>query len=296
MDSCATCRNLEPLPGFSGGFITGGTGQDLENSGSTCQLCSILWEGLHTFCLDSPSTAQWIALHQEEEPFRLQYKQSPVDKKWAGLHFYTKDSRELLSEVFKPSSDLEADTACAKYLSQMKGWVDTCNQKHGTCKSRLNNSYLPTRVLDVSREPDTIFLYEPDESDRGPYLALSHCWGGTVPIMTKIKTLESFKAGITMESFPKTFQDAISVTRQLQCRYLWIDSLCIIQDDAEDWRHEATRMADVYGNSYVTVAATASVNSYGGLFYRHDPLDTKHVVERRAENGELIAVSVRPAL
>ncbi|OTA56625.1 HET-domain-containing protein [Hypoxylon sp. EC38] len=296
MESCATCRNLEPLPGFSGGFITGGTGQDLENSGSTCRLCSILWEGLHAFCLDSPSTAQWIALHQEEDPFRLQYKQSPADKKWAGLHFYTKCLQDPLSGIFKPSSDLEADTACTKYLSQMKGWVDSCNQKHGTCKSRLNNNYLPTRVLDVSREPDTIFLYEPNESDRGPYLALSHCWGGTVPIMTKTKTLDSFKAGIAIESFPKTFQDAIFVTRQLHCRYLWIDSLCIIQDDVEDWRYEASRMADVYGNSYVTVAATASLNSYGGLFYQHDPLDTKLVVERRAENGELITITVRPAL
>ncbi|KAI1134605.1 HET-domain-containing protein [Hypoxylon sp. FL0543] len=296
MDSCATCRNLEPLPGLSGGFITGGIGQDLESSASTCQLCSILWEGLEAFCLDSPDAAQWMALHQEEGAFRLQYKQSPTDKNWAGLHFYTKDPQDPLSGTFKPSSDLEADTASAKYLSQMKIWVDSCNQKHDVCKSRLDNSYLPTRVLDVSREPDTIFLYEPNENDRGPYLALSHCWGGTVPIMTKMNTLESFKAGITIESFPKTFQDAISVTRQLQCRYLWIDSLCIIQDNVEDWRYEASRMANVYGNSYVTIAATASANSYGGLFYQHDPRDAKHTVERRAENGEVITVLVRPAL
>ncbi|KAI0836505.1 HET-domain-containing protein [Hypoxylon sp. FL0890] len=296
MDSCPTCRNLEPLPGFSGGFITGGTGQDLKNSASSCQLCSILWEGLEAFCLDSPVTAQWMALHQADEPFRLQYNQSPADRKWAGLHFYTKDSEDPLSDIFKPSSDLEADTGCSKYLSQMKGWVDSCNQKHGICKSHLNNDYLPTRVLDVSRESDTIFLYEPNENDQGPYLALSHCWGGTVPIMTKMKTLESFKAGIAIESFPKTFQDAISVTRQLQCRYLWIDSLCIIQDNVEDWRYEASRMAHVYGNSYLTIAATASVNSYGGLFYRHDPRDAKHTVERRGENGEGITVFVRPAL
>ncbi|KAI1408668.1 HET-domain-containing protein [Hypoxylon sp. FL1857] len=299
MDSCATCRNLEPLPGFSGGFIMSGTGQDLENSAPACQLCSILWEGLKAFCLDSPGTAHWIALSQDDGPFRLQYRPSQSEKRWDqhwGLHFYTKDLRDPLSDIFKPSNDIEADTACAKYLLQMKGWIDTCNEKHDVCKTRLSNSYLPTRVLDVSREADTIFLYEPNESDRGPYIALSHCWGGTVPIMTKMKTLESFKAGITIESFPKTFQDAISVTRQLQCRYLWIDSLCIIQDNSEDWKFEASRMADVYGNSYVTIAAAASVNSYGGLFYRHDPLDAKHTVERHDKDGKVITVTVRPAL
>lgn len=96
MDSCTTCRNLEPLPGLSGGFITGGTGHELESSAPTCQLCSILWEGLEAFCLVSPGTVQWIVLRQEEEPFRLQYKQSPEDKAWIGLHYYTKDGMCIL--------------------------------------------------------------------------------------------------------------------------------------------------------------------------------------------------------
>ncbi|KAL7622629.1 hypothetical protein AAE478_008142 [Parahypoxylon ruwenzoriense] len=294
MDSCATCRNLESLPGFGGGFITGGTGQDLENSASTCQLCSILWEGLEHFCLDDPSTAQWMALRQEGDAFRLQYKRSS-EKKWAGLYFYTKDLRDPLSDIFKLSSELEPDTSSAKYLSQMKGWVDSCCEKHSVCRERLND-YLPTRVLDVSRERDVIFLYHPNEKDRGPYVALSHCWGGVVPILTTTKSLESFKDGISIEAFPKTFQDAISVTRALQCRYLWIDSLCIIQDSTDDWRHEASRMADVYGNSYVTLAAIASVNSYGGLFHQHHPLDVGHIVERQGEGKQSIVVNVRPSL
>ncbi|KAI1099794.1 HET-domain-containing protein [Jackrogersella minutella] len=296
MKSCSTCRNLEPLPGFSAGFITGGKGHDLELSASSCQLCSILWEGLKAFCLESPDTVQWMALRQEEDSFRLQYKESPAEKRWTGLHFYTKDSRAPLSDIFKPSSDLEPDISCAKYLSQMKSWVNYCDDKHDTCKSRLSISYLPTRVLDVSREPDTIFLHEPKESDKGPYTALSHCWGGVVPVMTQTNTLERYKMGISIESFPKTFQDAIFVTRQLQCRYLWIDSLCIIQDSVEDWKNEASRMADVYGNSYVTISATASVNSGGGLFYRHDPLDARHTVERHGENEKATIVHVRPAL
>ncbi|KAI2466279.1 HET-domain-containing protein [Annulohypoxylon bovei var. microspora] len=298
MDSCSTCRNLEPLPGFSGGFITGGMGCDLENSAPICQLCSILWEGLVAFCLDGPATIQWMALRQAEDSFRLlyKYKESPDEKEWIGLHFYTKDSRYPLSGIFMPTNDLEPDTGSTKYLSQMKGWVNSCDNKHDFCKSHLNNNYLPTRVLDVSRDTYKIFLHEPDESDRGPYIALSHCWGGVVPIMTTTETLENFEKGIWTESFPKTFQDAIFITRQLECRYLWIDSMCIIQDSAEDWRNEASRMQDVYGNAYVTISATASLNSNGGLFHQHDPLDAKHTVERVAENGETIIVEVRPAL
>ncbi|KAI1204180.1 HET-domain-containing protein [Annulohypoxylon truncatum] len=298
MDSCATCRNLEPLPGLSGGFITGGTGYDLQNSAPTCELCSILWEGLGAFCLDSPGTVQWMALLQAEDSFRLnyKYKESPVEKEWIGLHFYTKDSRDPLSNIFLPSNDLEPDTSSEKYISQMKDWVNACDNGHDTCKRNLSNNYLPTRVLDVSREPYQIFLHEPGKSDRGPYIALSHCWGGVVPIMTRTETLGKFKKGIPIESFPKTFQDAIFITRQLQCRYLWIDSLCIVQDSAEDWRDEASRMANVYGNAYITILATASLDSRGGLFHQHDPLDAKHVIKRTTEKGEAIIVEVRPAL
>ncbi|OTB00460.1 hypothetical protein M426DRAFT_267536, partial [Hypoxylon sp. CI-4A] len=190
----------------------------------------------------------------------------------------------------------EANTASESYLSQVKGWVSSCDAKHEVCQSRVSNKHLPTRVLDVSRDPDTIFLHEPNGAEKGPYIALSHCWGGIVPIMTTTKTIDDFKTGISIEAFPRTFQDAISVTRQLRCRYLWIDSLCIIQDDKEDWRRESSRMADVYGNSYVTLAATASANSYGGLFFKHDVLDVKHTVKRRGRDGEDMVVNVRPAL
>ncbi|KAI1654949.1 HET-domain-containing protein [Daldinia decipiens] len=294
MDSCTTCRNLEPLPGLSGGFITGGRGHELESSAPTCQLCSILWEGLQAFCLASLETIHWMVLHQEEDLFRLQYK-LPESEKWVGLHYYTKDAHDPLSGIFKPASDLEPNTASEKYLDQMKGWIDYCNEKHDICRSRLN-TYLPTRVLDVLRDPDFVFVYEPIDTDKGPYIALSHCWGGAVSSITTTETLNEKKDGISVESLPRTFQDAIFVTRKLQCRYLWIDSLCIIQDSLEDWKNEASRMADVYGNSYVTIAATASADSNGGLFYRHDILDARHTAKRCTEAGQPVIVNVRPTL
>jgi hypothetical protein len=79
------------------------------------------------------------------------------------------------------------------------------------------------------------------------------------------------KKFITAESLPKTFQEAIIVTRALGVEYIWIDSLCIIQDDIQDWRYESSQMCDVYNNSYCNIAATHSTNSAGGLFVDRDP-------------------------
>ncbi len=98
-----------------------------------------------------------------------------------------------------------------------------------------------------------------------PYLALSHCWGGAVPIRLEKETLGSWtKNGIAFSSLPKTFRDAVAITRQLGIRYLWVDSLCIVQNSAKDWKNEAALMAEVYGNACCTLAALSSRNSNGG--------------------------------
>lgn len=76
--------------------------------------------------------------------------------------------------------------------------------------------------------------------------------------------LEQHKHSITISHLTKTVQDAIQVVRNLGLRYLWVDSLCIIQDDKEDWLREAGRMASVYEGSYFTIAASASKDGSGG--------------------------------
>jgi hypothetical protein len=49
----------------------------------------------------------------------------------------------------------------------------------------------------------------------------------------------------------KTYKDAIALTHALGISFLWIDSLCIIQDDAADWEAESGNMASIYENSYL---------------------------------------------
>lgn len=129
-------------------------------------------------------------------------------------------------------------------------------------------SRLPNRVLDVrgsSLESDVKLYLTSNEAAR--YLCLSYCWGTPAsPIMTTRTTLSNHTQGISYGSLPRTFQDAIKIARLFNVHYLWIDSLCIIQGDAEDWRNEASRMAEIYENSYFTIAATASTDSNGGCF------------------------------
>lgn len=70
---------------------------------------------------------------------------------------------------------------------------------------------------------------------------------------------------------PKTFIDAIIVTRYLGLRYIWIDSLCICQDDDQDWARESARMCDVYSNAHLVIAANRSPDCTGGCFHTRNP-------------------------
>lgn len=93
------------------------------------------------------------------------------------------------------------------------------------------------------------------------YAALSYCWGSARRITTSQTNIREFQAGIDWSALPKTFQEAIIVALRLEIRYLWIDALCIIQDDQIDWDTEAAKMGDIYQNSYLTIAATSSPSS-----------------------------------
>ncbi|KAK3387355.1 HET domain protein [Podospora didyma] len=137
---------------------------------------------------------------------------------------------------------------------------------------------LPTRLLDLG-EDLTLLTADPilhitsksEGEQQAEYACLSHCWGTQglhePPLETTRANIDAFmKEGIVWDKLPKTFQDSIICTRKLGIRYLWIDSLCIIQRDSEDWLHEAGRMASVYDNAKLTLAAAASSNSHGGLF------------------------------
>jgi len=98
-------------------------------------------------------------------------------------------------------------------------------------------------------------------------VALSHRWGpkGESPLSTTSTNIRAHRKGIPLQAFPATFQDAIKVTRALGFKYIWIDSLCIIQDSTNDWISESAHMADIYTNATLTIAADFGTSPKAGL-------------------------------
>ncbi|USP82142.1 hypothetical protein yc1106_09416 [Curvularia clavata] len=138
-------------------------------------------------------------------------------------------------------------------MQWITGRLSRCEENHGYC-ARNAKTRLPTRILDLSG--GLVRLCE-TKYESGSYACLSHC-----------ATLESRKSGIPWYDLPKTFQEAISITRELGLNRLWIDSLCVIQDIKEDWQLESAQMAGIYQNAFLTLAATSSPDSNGGLWVR----------------------------
>lgn len=122
------------------------------------------------------------------------------------------------------------------------------------------NDYYPTRLLDLQPRRTGVEiclrLTHKNPPDT-PYMTLSHCWGTTRFLRLTDKTFKYLKAGFKAAELPRSFRDAVHITRELGIRYLWIDALCILQDSTKDWHYEAASMK-VYENSYCNIAATAA--------------------------------------
>ncbi|KAH7068151.1 heterokaryon incompatibility protein-domain-containing protein [Paraphoma chrysanthemicola] len=173
-------------------------------------------------------------------------------------------------------------------FQQLQKWLQNCLHNHATCAGLGLQATLPTRVLDVGSSDGKAepYLLQAGES-KGRYIALSHCWGGKVPLTTTTATLSDRTRCIPLQSLPKTFREAVAVTRKLEVRYLWIDSLCILQDSRVDWEKEAAVMGDIYASSYLTIAARGSANSAGGLFIPRSPEPSPCRLEYKCEKHTL---------
>ena len=153
---------------------------------------------------------------------------------------------------------------------------------HTECSSS-SRSYVPTRLIDVGPPDGSIdpMLVETADgllSGGGlcdaylKYATLSHCWGQTEHLTTTLSTINDRKVSIPFSSLNQTFKDACKVTRAFELRYLWIDSLCIIQDSLRDWEQESSRMGFVYGNSFLNIAADAADDGDQGFLPAKEPI------------------------
>ncbi|KAI0182316.1 heterokaryon incompatibility, partial [Xylaria flabelliformis] len=99
----------------------------------------------------------------------------------------------------------------------------------------------------------------------------SHCWGSSQPTRLTKETLSEFSHPSSVQSLPQTYQHAMAIANSLKFRYLWIDSLCIIQDDDEDWQTQSRFMGLIYRNAVCNIAATWAADSNDGCFVYRNP-------------------------
>ncbi|KAF2669949.1 HET-domain-containing protein [Microthyrium microscopicum] len=132
---------------------------------------------------------------------------------------------------------------------------------------------MPSRILEIGegeQHDQAVYLRSREDLTPQPYMTLSHCWGGTTPMRLTKESEEALKAGISVNSLPKTFRDAIYVVGEFGASHIWIDSLCILQDNLQDWEDEAGVMCDVYSNAICNIAATGARDGSIGLFFERD--------------------------
>ncbi|KAE9971826.1 hypothetical protein EG328_005357 [Venturia inaequalis] len=202
----------------------------------------------------------------------FQSKDQADDDSETGKVIYTleprtgRDTHSPFSEVSGLDHCLSDCTGSDSTLQLIKSWEETC-AKHHDCGLSNRTGWLPTRLLDVRQ--DRLRLVNPENLD-ARYTTLSHCWGRAWFLKLKERNMNALSHGFPIAFLPKTFQDAISVTRTLGIDFIWIDSLCIIQDSKDDWEKEASHMGQVYESSYCNLAATDACNATEGLFFKRN--------------------------
>jgi Heterokaryon incompatibility protein (HET) len=245
----------------------------IEGEGAGCSLCEILRRAVITHA-PGQSSDEGISLCHGLGIYEMvvgKYDDNQVkisvyghDRPDAPLRsvYEAKGIKETPADTV---ADIIGNTSSPAAMDKIRGWIENCGRSHEDCKLTTSPP-LPTRVLDVGPQKDgMIHLYETNEETE-QYICLSHCWGGHQPLKTEVLTIEARKKGINWDELPRTFQDAVVMTRALGIRYLWIDSLCIVQDDEEDWRRESGKMHIIYQGGYLTLAASSSADPDGGLF------------------------------
>ncbi|KAK1758752.1 heterokaryon incompatibility protein-domain-containing protein [Echria macrotheca] len=265
-----------------------------QGEAASCHLCALLMAKIRV---------KRIAMHSIAQSNIEMCWQSRADKP-PTLHFAvfhrghpraTNNYLNILRLRFWSASEFDvgllgrlerhSNTSSAQSASNCLQWLRRCQAdedgKHRQCNTS-SAGWLPTRLLDVDSVVATsrLKLVTPRDtpgafvSDKR-YMTLSHCWGRVaLPTLTTQNLAVRLRDGIPLSQLPKTFRDAAQVAHWFRVRWLWIDSLCILQDSEADWQREAVMMYSVYKNALLNISADDSPDATWGLFREREPAVT----------------------
>lgn len=161
-------------------------------------------------------------------------------------------------------TEIHKDRLSSESINFIRSCLRSCSVNHTHCRQWEGDGQRPGRLLRVGGRYDgNVSLVESHQmaAPNSPYVAFSYCWGNVVSFRTTHQTLPGLIHGVKLDIFPKAFIDAVHLTRRLGVPYLWIDALCIIQDSIDDWEAESAKMASIYANAYITIAAASNQNA-----------------------------------
>ncbi|EIW59567.1 HET-domain-containing protein [Trametes versicolor FP-101664 SS1] len=192
-----------------------------------------------------------------------------------GLCIYTAPD-DLAASYITTRSPILTDVKSPCTLVRARQLINQCIDKHELCKAATSLSpRLPTRLVDCTDLAHPRLVSTPGRQ-HGEYLALSYVWGQD-PEQTRYRAttlnLSTYGQEINPRLLPPTIRDAIYVTHQLGFRWLWVDSLCIIQDSDEDKAHEIGRMHHIYRYAHVTIMAASAEGVGSGFLQKRAPPD-----------------------
>ncbi|KAJ2900955.1 HET-domain-containing protein [Zalerion maritima] len=247
MVRCPTCGDFQTW------FLDGVPLEALRESSSTCAYCKAAVKALSGL----PEYSNFSEL-------RL----TPSSNGSLGIKCLSRDEDEEKSVhcvFYVPNAplwaplnrkDIAADSP--ERFRMARSWLNHCLDNH----SHISTSgKMPRRLISVSGSSKPRLCADVAS---GPYAALSYCWGNANTCLTTSQTLSKHTRKLPLSSLPRTITDAIEITRNVGIPYLWVDALCIIQDDRQDWAEQSALMGDIYADATVVIAAHASKTAAGG--------------------------------
>ncbi|VUC26191.1 unnamed protein product [Clonostachys rosea] len=291
---------------------------DIRNyidNASTCAECSILLQAVEIFkpgWIDRHKVGDGVieislqnqyTVHLREDPhhsntedsFQICYK-STVDPMYEYYEDYeayshSRSCRRMKDPYFQ-SLEVAKESFSQAAFTRARTWLSHCLAHDAACNIPNKEEFMPSNLINVgswdgSQEP---FLYKPHQPE--PYVCLSYCWGPDTDDILKTTTenIDSHYKSIPLANMPLGVQDAITVCRGLQISSLWVDSLCIIQNDQVAWHKAASQMDRIYLHSRLTIAALepASCKSrfLGQQRYGHPDWERHLVANVSLEQGE----------
>lgn len=208
------------------------------------------------------------------------------------------EEKDLPPNLLDPNHSRWAKNASSESsFDLVRAWLKHCVEDHVKCNLQAS-SHRPRRLLDIATKdgPEMVKVVDgPDVDPKTTYLTLSYSWGGIEPFMLTTENYKACRSGIAISKLPKTYRDAIFITRRLGLRYLWIDSMCMKQLDREEWAAEAGHMGSIFAGSLCTIAAHDAENCEEGCLYSRRPLQQNIcLLEGSIESGLIVPMSCDP--